>query len=66
MVFNGGSEILFLRFKKTPKHVSWDGLVGKLQPWVNDLINVLILNNVKINSVKIIFSCSVLITSNYR
>jgi len=40
-----GSERLFLRFKKT----SGNGLVEETATLVNDLIDVLTLNNVKIN-----------------
>jgi len=50
MVINRGTERIFLRFKKNlEEHVPWDGLVGNLQSWVNDLVKVLTLDNVKIN-----------------
>jgi len=40
MVFYGGFEGLFSRFKKIPR---------KLKPWIKDLIEVLTLDNIKIN-----------------
>jgi len=50
MVFNRASGRLFLRFKKISGNTfPKDGLARELQPWVNDLIEVLTLYNVKIN-----------------
>jgi len=51
MVFNGGFEWLFLRFKKTSGNtLPRDDLAGETTTWVNDLMEVLTLVNVKINS----------------
>ena len=53
---NMDCERLFLRFKRTPMNTfPKNGLAGKLQPWINDLIEVLTLNNVKVNPLKTFF-----------
>jgi len=60
MVFNRGCEKLFPNFKKSPGNTfPSDGLAGETATQDKWLIEVLTLNDVKINPVKTIFSCSV-------
>jgi len=61
MICIRGFKRRFLKFKKSKILENMflrNGLTGEITTWINDLAEVLILGNVKLNLVKIIFSCT--------